>query len=61
MAQAMRVVRHIQAGTAWINRDDRSRDYILGSLGYGRFHTDTDRDRTACRANRPSKTVLIDI
>lgn len=61
LSRAMRAMRRVQAGTVWINRYGRSRDHILPTGGYRQSGIGKDLGREAYRANRQSKTVLIDI
>lgn len=61
LSRAMRAMRRVQAGTVWINRYGRSRDHILPTGGYRQSGLGKDLGREAYRANRQSKTVLIDI
>ena len=61
LSRVMRAMRRVQAGTVWINRYGRSRDHILPTGGYRQSGIGKDLGREAYRANRQSKTVLIDI
>lgn len=61
LSRAMRAMRRVRAGTIWINRYGRSRDHILPTGGYGQSGIGKDLGREAYRANRQSKTVLIDL
>ncbi len=61
LSRAMRAMRRVQAGTVWINRYGRSRDHILPTGGYRQSGIGKDLGVEAYRANRQSKTVLIDI
>jgi aldehyde dehydrogenase (NAD+) len=61
LARAIRVTRHLQAGTIWVNRYGRSRDHILPTGGYKQSGIGKDLGREAYLANRKSKSVLISL
>jgi aldehyde dehydrogenase (NAD+) len=58
--RAMRAMRHIEAGTVWINRYGRTADFILPTGGWGRSGFGKDLGRQAVEANLRFKTVLMD-
>ncbi|MCB8840361.1 aldehyde dehydrogenase [Aurantimonas sp. VKM B-3413] len=60
-SRAMRTSRRLQAGTVWINRYGRSTDHILPTGGYKGSGIGKDLGREAYRANRRTKSVLIDL
>jgi aldehyde dehydrogenase (NAD+) len=61
LSRAIRVTRHLQAGTVWVNRYGRSRDHILPTGGYKQSGIGKDLGREAYLANRKSKSVLISL
>ncbi|KQT82775.1 aldehyde dehydrogenase family protein [Aurantimonas sp. Leaf443] len=61
LSRALRLSRALQAGTVWVNRYNRSRDHILPTGGYKSSGIGKDLGREAYRANRKSKSVLIDL
>jgi aldehyde dehydrogenase (NAD+) len=61
LGRAMRVMRAIQAGTIWINRYNRTLDFILPTGGYKGSGIGKDLGRQAVELNMRHKTVLIDI
>lgn len=61
LSRALKSIRHIEAGTIWINRYGRSRDHILPTGGYKSSGIGKDLGRDAYHANRRSKSVLIDL
>ncbi len=61
LSRAIRVTRHLQAGTVWVNRYGRSRDHILPTGGYKQSGIGKDLGREAYLANRTSKSVLISL
>ena len=61
LSRAIRVTRHLQAGTVWVNRYGRSRDHILPTGGYKQSGIGKDLGREAYLANRKSKSVLVSL
>lgn len=61
LSHTRRVMQRIEAGTVWINRYGRSRDHILSTGGYRASGLGKGLGREAYRANRRSKSGLIDI
>lgn len=61
LSRALRLARRIEAGTVWINRYGRSRDHILPTGGWKASGLGKDLGREAYRANRRTKSVLIDL
>ena len=57
----MRLTRRLEAGTVWVNRYGRSRDHILPTTGWKSSGLGSDLGREAYRANRRTKSVLIDL
>jgi aldehyde dehydrogenase (NAD+) len=60
IAQAMRAIRRLEAGTVWVNRYGRSTDFVLPTGGYKRSGLGKDLGRAAYEANLRYKTALID-
>lgn len=61
LSRAMRLTRRLEAGTVWVNRYGRSRDHILPTTGWKSSGIGSDLGREAYRANRRTKSVLIDL
>lgn len=61
LGRALRAVRQIKAGTVWINRYNRTLDFILPTGGYKSSGIGKDLGRQAVEQNLRHKTVLIDI
>lgn len=61
LGRGLRAVRQIKAGTVWINRYNRTLDFILPTGGYKSSGIGKDLGRQAVEANLRHKTVLIDI
>ncbi|MBO0662547.1 aldehyde dehydrogenase family protein [Jiella sp. MQZ9-1] len=61
LSRAIRITRAIEAGTVWVNRYGRSADHILPTGGYKGSGLGKDLGRDAYRANRRTKSVLIDL
>lgn len=61
LSRALHTMHAVKAGTIWINRYGRSRDHILPTGGYKSSGIGKDLGREAYKANRQSKTVLIDL
>ncbi|WP_238123213.1 MULTISPECIES: aldehyde dehydrogenase family protein [unclassified Xanthobacter] len=59
-ARGLRAMRTLQAGTVWINRYNRTGDFILPTGGYKSSGIGKDLGRQAVEANMRHKTVLID-
>ena len=60
LGRAMRAMRHVAAGTVWINRYGRTADLVIPTGGYGRSGIGKDLGRQAVEANLRHKSVLID-
>jgi aldehyde dehydrogenase (NAD+) len=60
LGQAMRAMRRIAAGTIWINRYARTRDFIIPTGGFGQSGIGKDLGVQAVEANLRHKSVLID-
>ncbi|WP_430511398.1 aldehyde dehydrogenase family protein [Pannonibacter phragmitetus] len=60
VSRALKSLKHIEAGTIWINRYGRSRDHILLAGDCKSCSSGKDLRRGAYPANRRSKSVLID-
>jgi aldehyde dehydrogenase (NAD+) len=60
LSQAMRAMRGISAGTIWINRYGRSRDFIIPTGGFRQSGIGKDLGVQAMEANMRHKSVLID-
>lgn len=58
--RGLRAMRALQAGTVWINRYNRTGDFILPTGGYKSSGIGKDLGRQAVEANMRHKTVLID-
>lgn len=58
--KALRAVRHIKAGTVWINRYGRTADYVIPTGGYNGSGLGKDLGRQAFEANLRVKSVLVD-
>jgi aldehyde dehydrogenase (NAD+) len=58
--KALRAVRHIKAGTVWINRYGRTADFIIPTGGYKSSGIGKDLGRQAFEANLRFKSALID-
>lgn len=61
LSRALRLTRQLEAGTVWVNRYGRSRDHILPTGGWKASGMGKDLGREAYRANRRTKSVLIDL
>ncbi|WP_339115186.1 aldehyde dehydrogenase family protein [Thioclava sp. GXIMD2076] len=61
LSRALRLGGRLEAGTVWINRYGRSRDHILPTGGWKASGLGKDLGREAYRANRRTKSVLIDL
>lgn len=61
LSRALRLTRQLEAGTVWVNRYGRSRDHILPTGGWKASGLGKDLGREAYRANRRTKSVLIDL
>ena len=61
VSRALKSLRHIEAGTTWINRNGQSRVSILLAGGSKSSGTRKDPGRGAYHANRRSKSELIDL
>lgn len=61
LSRAMRMAKKLEAGTVWVNRYSRSRDHILPTGGWKSSGIGKDLGREAYRANRRTKSVLIDL
>ncbi len=61
LSRALRLTRRLEAGTVWVNRYGRSRDHILPTTGWKSSGIGSDLGREAYRANRRTKSVLIDL
>ncbi|MET1416609.1 aldehyde dehydrogenase family protein [Roseibium sp. HPY-6] len=61
LSRALKTIRAVTAGTVWVNRYGRSRDHILPTGGYKSSGFGKDLGKEAYKANRQSKTVLIDL
>lgn len=61
LSRALKAMKAVQAGTVWVNRYGRSRDHILPTGGYKASGIGKDLGKEAYKANRQSKTVLIDL
>ncbi|MEI8634809.1 aldehyde dehydrogenase family protein [Vibrio sp. PP-XX7] len=60
IGKALRGVRHLEAGSVWINRYGRSFDHIMPTGGFKRSGIGKDIGKEAFEANQRSKSVLID-
>ncbi|MGH8782991.1 aldehyde dehydrogenase family protein [Paraburkholderia sp.] len=60
LGRALRMVRRIEAGTVWVNRYGRTRDFMIPTGGYKRSGIGKDLGREAYEANLRFKSVLID-
>jgi aldehyde dehydrogenase (NAD+) len=60
IGRALRAMRHIQAGTIWINRYGRTSDFVIPTGGYHQSGIGKDLGRQAVEANLRVKSVLID-
>jgi aldehyde dehydrogenase (NAD+) len=60
LGQAMRAMRGISAGTIWINRYGRSRDFIIPTGGFRQSGIGKDLGAQAMEASMRHKSVLID-
>ena len=60
LGQAMRAVRGLVAGTIWINRYGRSRDFIIPTGGFRQSGIGKDLGVQAMEASMRHKSVLID-
>ena len=58
--KALRAVRHIKAGTIWVNRYGRTTDYVIPTGGYNSSGIGKDLGRQAVEANMRFKSALID-
>ena len=61
LGRGLRAMRALKAGTVWINRYNRTLDFILPTGGYKSSGIGKDLGRQAVEANLRHKTVLIDI
>ncbi|WP_341485701.1 aldehyde dehydrogenase family protein [Thioclava sp. GXIMD4215] len=61
LSRALRLSGRLEAGTVWVNRYGRSRDHILPTGGWKASGLGKDLGREAYRANRRTKSVLIDL
>ncbi|GBR46326.1 NAD-dependent aldehyde dehydrogenase [Neokomagataea tanensis NBRC 106556] len=59
LGRAMRAVRHLKAGTVWVNRYGRSSDFVIPTGGYGGSGIGKDLGRQAVEANLRYKSVLM--
>jgi aldehyde dehydrogenase (NAD+) len=60
IGRALRAMRHIQAGTVWINRYGRTSDFVIPTGGYHQSGIGKDLGRQAVEANLRVNSVLID-
>ena len=60
IGRALRAMRHIAAGTVWINRYGRSSDFVIPTGGYHQSGIGKDLGRQSVEANLRFKSVLID-
>jgi aldehyde dehydrogenase (NAD+) len=60
LGQAMRAMRRISAGTIWINRYGRSRDFIIPTGGFRQSGIGKDLGVQSMEASMRQKSVLID-
>ena len=61
LSRALRLTRQLEAGTVWVNRYGRSRDHILPTGGWKASGLGKDLGQEAYKANRRTKSVLIDL